>query len=349
MEQNSCVEVGNYVAKITVSYAVLEVPFKISLHDHAFTYTVNGNTITASCGNADCDATQGLSLTLSAPTENLVYDGKAKYATLNNGYNTDAFENVKIVYTKEDGTEVNSCIEVGKYFAKVTVGEKTIQVSFTIENWKNTNDNVTVEFKGNINVPENVEVTYKEHSDNEKLLTEMYSYLLGKKEKAIYACDIKLVQDGKEIQPSKLKESLKATVTINIPKKLVGKKFKVMHVHLIDEGDGLFRKEGEYLQFTLGDKGRTVTFEVENFSDFVFVKEQKGSGFGVIMLILDILACGFLAMFWLLTNTDKLNALVEKMNIAKYVEDKKLLNIIGMGVGGFVTILSLIGVIANFT
>ena len=66
------------------------------------------------------------------------------------------------------------------------------------------------------------------------------------------------------------------------------------------------------------------------------------------MLILDILACGFLAMFYLLTNTDKLNALVEKMNIAKYVEDKKLINIIGMGVGGFVTLLSLIGVIANF-
>ncbi len=114
-------------------------------HTHSFTYTANGNTITASCEN--CTITEGLTLTLNGPTDNLVYDGNAKTATIEEGYNTEAFVNPQIKYYK-DGKEVESCVEVGKYVAKVTYEGATAEASFEIlsaaSNVTSSNNNTAI-------------------------------------------------------------------------------------------------------------------------------------------------------------------------------------------------------------
>ena len=101
-------------------------------HTHSFTYTATGATITAAC-TAGCDITEGLALTISAPTE-LTYDGSAKAATLSTGYNTTAFPGEYMIkyYKGANEVEAANVKAAGDYTAKVTVGEATASVDFTI-------------------------------------------------------------------------------------------------------------------------------------------------------------------------------------------------------------------------
>ena len=57
-------------------------------HEHSFTYTAKGATVTVKC-TPDCTLLEGLSITISAPAD-LNYDGNAKSAALNDDYNHDA-------------------------------------------------------------------------------------------------------------------------------------------------------------------------------------------------------------------------------------------------------------------
>ena len=104
-------------------------------HEHVFTYTASGATITATCTGEDadheaCPITEELKLTIVAPTE-LEADDTEKVATIQSGYNTTAFPNPTIKYYK--GTEeVTSCKTAGTYTAKVTFGTATAETSFTI-------------------------------------------------------------------------------------------------------------------------------------------------------------------------------------------------------------------------
>ena len=118
---------------------VKEVP-----HSHDFSYSADGATITATCngkGTGDCDITDGLTLTINAPTGDLTYDGTAKEATLStvylgevfSGYNGTVFPGTHTIEyykgeTKLDGAPVNA----GNYTAKVTVGGATASVDYTI-------------------------------------------------------------------------------------------------------------------------------------------------------------------------------------------------------------------------
>ncbi len=107
--------------------AVFEVA---TLHTHDFTYNADGATITATCGDG-CDITEGLSITLTAP-EALTYDGEAKVVTLSTGYNTIAFPGeYEIKYTK-NGRSVDSAIDAGSYTAKLTIGDATASLKFTV-------------------------------------------------------------------------------------------------------------------------------------------------------------------------------------------------------------------------
>ena len=106
-------------------------------HTHSFTYTANGATITASC-TAGCDITTGLTLTVSAPEGNPVYDGATSYpATLNDDYNTTAFPGTYTVsYTRDGAAFTGNPTEAGTYVASVTAGEGdaavTASVTYTI-------------------------------------------------------------------------------------------------------------------------------------------------------------------------------------------------------------------------
>ena len=101
-------------------------------HHHAFTYTANGATITATCSADGCSLVGGkATLTINAP-EALGYNGKVKEATLST-YDTDVFSPEVIKYYV-DGAEVSAenVKDAGTYVAKVTSNGATAEVSFTI-------------------------------------------------------------------------------------------------------------------------------------------------------------------------------------------------------------------------
>jgi len=117
----------NFAPKVTLYFQ--------NSHTHDFTYTVDGATVTAVCnGSGDCDVTEGLTITILAP-ENLTYDGTVKTATLSTGYDATLFPGVyEIVYYK-DGRAISAknVKDAGTYTAKVTVGDVTAVLNFTIE------------------------------------------------------------------------------------------------------------------------------------------------------------------------------------------------------------------------
>ena len=102
------------------------------LHTHDFTYSATGATITATCTD-NCDIADGLTLTISAPTE-LTYDGSAKAASLSTGYNTTAFPDEYTIKYYQGASEVEAANvkAAGDYTAKVTVGDATASVDFII-------------------------------------------------------------------------------------------------------------------------------------------------------------------------------------------------------------------------
>ena len=123
-----------HLGNVTITFTIAPT------HTHSFTYTADGATITATCnGEGTCDITEGLTLTISAPTGNLVYDGTTTYpATLSTGYNTTAFPGTySISYTKDGSAYSGVPKDAGTYTASVTAGTgdgaKTASVSYTIQ------------------------------------------------------------------------------------------------------------------------------------------------------------------------------------------------------------------------
>ena len=110
-------------------------------HTHSFSYSASGATITATCtGTGTCDITTGLTLSISAPTGNLVADGTTTFpAALSTGYNTTAFpaNSISAISYTKDGQPFNGTPkDAGAYVASVTVGTgngaATASVSYTI-------------------------------------------------------------------------------------------------------------------------------------------------------------------------------------------------------------------------
>ena len=100
-------------------------------YEHVILSHSDGDTITAQC-NDDCDITDGLTMKISAPAD-LKADGSPKEATLSTDYNTTAFpDTYTIEYYKGEEKLDGAPSAGGHYTAKVTVGEATASVDFTI-------------------------------------------------------------------------------------------------------------------------------------------------------------------------------------------------------------------------
>ena len=115
-------------------------PFTVTRHQHSWTYTASGATITAKCSK--CSASGG-SVTIAAPAE-LTYSGKAKPATVtaSSDWQGPAVNDISIGYIKM-GTYGQEKLEnsalptnAGTYTASITVGEDneaaTASVEYTI-------------------------------------------------------------------------------------------------------------------------------------------------------------------------------------------------------------------------
>ena len=110
---------GNYAGTV-------EKTFKITAHEHSWTYSASGNVITATCGGAGtCDAGKTATVTITGGT--YTYDGAAKQATVTqNPANT--FDSVQMVYP-DNKLPVNA----GEYTVGVTLGGVTATDTLTIE------------------------------------------------------------------------------------------------------------------------------------------------------------------------------------------------------------------------
>ncbi|MDY6391946.1 MAG: hypothetical protein SPL80_03815 [Bacilli bacterium] len=272
----------------------------LSAHEHQWAYTANGATITASCSAADCPTTEGLTLTLEAPKGAMHYDGTAKAATLKAGYSADAFPSPEIKYYSGD-KEVASCVNVGKYLAKVTFGNAVAMVEFEILGKTMVDPTessaVSIEIDDAV-VPENVELRVEVRADvAEKDIAEDYAKIQEKleaNEQISKVYDVRLIQTvggvEKEIQPSDIKPGLKVTAKMAIPEGMDIASSRILHIHSLDD-----------MEFVSGYKveGNNIVFEIDRLSQFAFITKANvapanGGGLngGIIALIviLSILA-----------------------------------------------------------
>ena len=115
-------------------------PFTVTRHQHSWTYTASGATITAKCSK--CSASGG-SVTIAAPAE-LTYSGEAKPVTVtaSSDWQGLAAREITISYIKTDPyiqQLENGALptNAGTYTASITVGEgenaKTASVGYTID------------------------------------------------------------------------------------------------------------------------------------------------------------------------------------------------------------------------
>lgn len=118
-------------------YNCYSEPFTVTRHEHSWTYTASGATITAKCSK--CSASGG-SVTIAPPAE-LTYSGEAKPATVtaSSDWQGPAASGITISYEKT-GTYGQQILEngalptnAGEYTASITVGEdNTASVTYTI-------------------------------------------------------------------------------------------------------------------------------------------------------------------------------------------------------------------------
>lgn len=116
-------------------YNCYSEPFTVTRHQHSWTYTASGATITAKC--SQCDASGG-SVTIAAPAE-LTYSGEGKPATVtaSSDWQGPAASGITISYIKS-GTHIQQLengalpTNAGTYTASITLDNATASVEYTI-------------------------------------------------------------------------------------------------------------------------------------------------------------------------------------------------------------------------
>ena len=112
----------------------------LGLHQHSWSYTANGATITATCTAAGCPLENGIGGSVTISASNAVYDRSSKAATvIANDWKGDAVDSIKVTYGGRNETTYNSAdapTNVGDYTASITLGEgenaKTAGVEYSI-------------------------------------------------------------------------------------------------------------------------------------------------------------------------------------------------------------------------
>ena len=120
-------------------YNCYSEPFTVTRHQHSWTYTASGATITASCTDTTCTSPNGGSVTIKAPDE-LTYSGEGKPATVtaSSDWQGPAASGITISYIKTGmyGPETLENGELptnaGTYTASITMGSATASVTYTI-------------------------------------------------------------------------------------------------------------------------------------------------------------------------------------------------------------------------
>ncbi len=120
-------------------YQCYSEPFTVTRHQHSWTYTASGATITATCQASGCPNANGGNVTIAPPAE-LTYSGEGKPATVtaSSDWQGPAVSDISIGYIKtgkygpvileNDALPTNA----GTYTASITLGKATASVEYTI-------------------------------------------------------------------------------------------------------------------------------------------------------------------------------------------------------------------------
>ena len=122
-------------------YQCYSEPFTVTRHQHSWTYTASGATITAKCTAEGCYLTDGNggSVTINAPAaDTLTYNGKQKAATVTSSdWKGVAIDTIAVAYAQNGNTLPSAPTDAGDYTASITVGEgnkaATASVKYTIQ------------------------------------------------------------------------------------------------------------------------------------------------------------------------------------------------------------------------
>ena len=122
------------------NYQCYSEPFTVTRHQHSWTYTASGATITASCTDTTCTSPNGGSVTIAAPDE-LTYSGEVKPATVtaSSDWQGPAASGITISYIKT-GTYGQQILENGAL--PTNAGEYTASISVTDKSDNNTTASV---------------------------------------------------------------------------------------------------------------------------------------------------------------------------------------------------------------
>ena len=123
-------------------YNCYSEPFTVTQHQHSWTYTASGATITAKCTAEGCYLTDGNggSVTINAPAaDTLTYNGNQKAATVTSSddWKGVAIDKIAVAYAQNGKTLPSAPVNAGTYTASITVGEgnkaATASVKYTIQ------------------------------------------------------------------------------------------------------------------------------------------------------------------------------------------------------------------------
>ena len=139
LPENSSYQYHVYVSSNN-GYNCYSEPFTVTRHQHSWTYTASGATITASCTDTTCTSPNGGSVTIAAPDE-LTYSGEVKPATVtvSSDWQGPAVSGITIIYTKTGSYGPvrleNDALptDAGEYTASITLGDATASVEYTID------------------------------------------------------------------------------------------------------------------------------------------------------------------------------------------------------------------------
>ena len=115
-------------------YNCYSEPFTVTRHQHSWTYTASGATITAKCSKC---AASGGSVTINKPAHTTYGDGHEAAATMTSKLDSSITAPATITYTKGSTSLEAAPTDAGTYTASITLGEgenaKTASVEYEIK------------------------------------------------------------------------------------------------------------------------------------------------------------------------------------------------------------------------
>ena len=99
--------------------------------------------------------------------------------------------------------------------------------------------------------------------------------LLERFEKIGDVYDVRLMKNGQEIQPQDLGDGMTVVVRIPVPKKLVGRKFRLVHMHSADDIGMIVEGSEPGVGTFVIDKDGYIVTKVDRLSKFVYLYQPK--------------------------------------------------------------------------